>query len=129
MSSIGQVQPTDAQENEFRGYVRTLEHDIAFRAITNADRRSDEAPTHRLMCRGRHGKEIQIGSAWKRKKSEANGSVVEYLSLSFDDPSFATPIHATAFKNANDDIWEINWRRPQRRDSSKEASGESREAP
>ncbi len=61
---------------------------------------------------GMTGELIEIGAAWKKQKNQLGGAVLDFLSITIDDPSLASALNVAAFKNTNGD-WDITFRRRQ----------------
>jgi uncharacterized protein (DUF736 family) len=77
MATIGHFTKTD---NGFTGTISTLAIKAEVTFERNRDKQSDNHPDFTLIAGS-----LKIGAAWER-----NGKKGRYLSVSFDDPSFAS---------------------------------------
>jgi uncharacterized protein (DUF736 family) len=75
-------------------------------------------PTIRSSPKSRSGKDVEVGSAWR--KTIRSGAKVgeEFLTLTIDDPSFPSALNVAAFKNGRPGEWDVGWRRRQDRPST-----------
>lgn len=97
----------------FHGNVKTLQHTIKeFELVKNPlkSQLNKSQPDYLINISNRDGEKFKIGAAWHREY-ERNGEFGEMISLSFDDPSFDSPLHVTAFKGDDEHRWPITWRR------------------
>jgi uncharacterized protein (DUF736 family) len=76
----------------YTGSLHTLTLNTKARLIENDKAGNDKAPDFRLQVAGR-----DVGAAWK-KVSEAGR---EYLTVSFDDPSFPQTVYARLIEIEN----------------------------
>jgi uncharacterized protein (DUF736 family) len=76
MATIGTFTKTDSG---FAGTLHTLAVKAEVTLRKNADKQSSNHPDYELLCR-----DLKIGAAWER-----TGKKGRFLSVSFDDPSFA----------------------------------------
>ena len=76
MATIGTFTKTD---NGFTGHVDTLAVNILVTLRKNNDKQSDKHPDYDLLF-----SDLKIGAAWNR-----TGKKGRFISVSFDDPSFA----------------------------------------
>ncbi|MAM75875.1 MAG: hypothetical protein CMO29_18925 [Tistrella sp.] len=89
--------------NEFKGSISTLFIQAKnVRFVPEDNHGNDKAPTHRMFS----GTTV-IGAAWSKKNREER----EYLSVKFDDPSFAAPVYATLNRNDEDGSFSLIWSR------------------
>lgn len=98
---------------KFYGTIRTIEHNIVDFELTENPRKTPDRknqPDYLIHLPTADGRMVLIGAAWHRT-FQREGAEGEMVSLSFDDPSFDTPLHVTAFKGNDDDRWPITWRR------------------
>lgn len=94
----------------YTGRVRTTTLDIELAIVPAANSDAPNAPDYRIHLGDEDGPEI--GAAWKQTGEKAG----EYLSLLFDDPTFAQPIRAYLFKSGRDgSAYHLLWNRPQKR--------------
>jgi len=99
MAKIGSFTKT---QDGFEGEVFTLAH--TFKAtLVRIPTTTADAPQYRAMA-GR----ADIGAAWEKR---ANGSGEIYLSVSFDDVSFANPITGNLV-TADGENYDLLWSRP-----------------
>lgn len=99
MAKIGTL---NKQENgDFDGEIKTLQISSKLSLKQNPDKANDKAPD--LIA---YAGDIEIGAAWKRTSEKGN----EFISLSIDDASFASPINAGVFAQ-EDGSYVIDWRR------------------
>ena len=96
--------------NEFQGEIVTLSLQTkGVRIVPEANRGSDNAPTHRVYV-GR----AEIGAAWSKRSNEGR----DYLSVKLDDLSFNAPIYANLFADEEGEAHSLIWSRPNGRRSS-----------
>jgi uncharacterized protein (DUF736 family) len=94
----------------YEGRITTLALDFEFTLEPNANRR-EKAPDFRVMDGG--GRER--GYAYRESfESESDGRTVQYLSIKFDDPTFAHPIYAKAYLGERDEF-PVTWNRPKKK--------------
>ena len=116
MSRIGNLEEVQNNgEKELWGHIRTLELDLNLRLVQNEDQRSDHSPAWLILTKSRQGHEVQIGGAWKKLPKAPGLSGEEFLSLTFDDPSFDKSMNVAAFTEDGGKTWDIMWRRRQDR--------------
>jgi uncharacterized protein (DUF736 family) len=117
---IGLLTKTKLDGNpRFFGHVKTMKLNLErFELVDNPSRDSSNPkhPAYLILAKSRDGYEVKIGAAWHREY-ERNGEIGEMISLSFDDPSFDSALHVTAFKT-EDGSWPIQWRRRQEKKAS-----------
>lgn len=89
MANIGTF---TADKDGFSGMLRTLTLNIKVKLIPN-DRPSDNAPDYRLLTAT--GQEI--GAGWNK----ISHSDRPYVSVTLDDPSFASPAYARLIEGNN----------------------------
>ena len=96
------------------GQISTLELELRFTLVRNEQARSENAPQYRIVARNRAGVAVAIGAAWlKRKRGAEQGR--DFLSMTFNDPSFARPLNVAAFPSDVPEEWNILYRRRQSR--------------
>ena len=106
MATIGTFKKSG---NELVGEIITLSVQAKnVRIVPEASPTNDNAPTHRIFV----GK-AEIGAAWTKKSNEGRS----YLSVKFDDPSFANPIYANLFDDDDGNGSTLIWSRPSRRNA------------
>jgi len=104
MATIGSFKKSG--NAEFEGEIVTLSVQAkGVRIVPEANRTSDNAPSHRVFV-GR----LQIGAAWSKRAKEGRG----YLSVKLDDPCFNTPIYANLFNDEGGETFSLIWSRGRR---------------
>ena len=102
MANIGSFKKVGS---ELQGEIVTLSVQTrAVRIVPEANRGSDNAPSHRVFV-GR----AEIGAAWSKRSNEGR----DYLSVKLDDPSFNGPIFANLF-DGEDETYNLIWSRGRR---------------
>lgn len=92
----------------FEGVIETATLDIRISLVPAESGAADKAPDWRIH-RGNDGDGPEIGAGWNESGERAG----DYVSLRIDDPSFAQPIRAALFQNANDPASRsLRWNRP-----------------
>jgi uncharacterized protein (DUF736 family) len=99
MAQIGSF--TRGENGVFTGEIRTLSLKVKA-TIRPVERDNDKAPDHRVSANG-----VEFGAGWTKAARETGA---EYLSLKFDDPSFAAPIYAT-LTQSDDGEHKLIWSR------------------
>lgn len=100
MANIGNF---TTHNDGYIGTLRTLTLNAKAKLVPNDKGDSEKAPDFRLQSGGH-----DIGAAWQ-KTSEAGR---EYLSITFDDPSFPAPVYARLIEG-EDGKHHLLWSRPQ----------------
>jgi uncharacterized protein (DUF736 family) len=101
MANIGTFKKSG---HEFQGEIVTLSlQGRGVRIVPEANRMSDNAPTHRVFA-GR----AEIGAAWSKRSNEGR----DYLSVKLDDPSFMAPIYANLVEDG--EAFALMWSRTRR---------------
>ena len=96
--------------NGYEGMIETATLDIRISIIPVETSADEKAPNWRVH-RGTDGEGPEIGAGWNETSERAG----DYVSLRIDDPSFAEPIRAALFQNANDAAsWSLRWNRPRK---------------
>ena len=116
MSIIGHIRRKPGKsEDVLEGDISTLLHNFRFRLIRMLKSDNPSAPGYRAVTWNDNGIEIDIGAAWIKhiKRGEHEGD--EFLTLTFDDPSFPNRLNVAAFKNDQTGDWDIMFRRRQDR--------------
>jgi uncharacterized protein (DUF736 family) len=99
MANIGSFKKVG---NDFQGEINTLNLAKSVRIVAEANRASENAPSHRVYV-GR----AEIGAAWSKRSEEGR----DYLSLKLDDPSFTAPIYANLFDDEGGEGYTLLWSR------------------
>ncbi len=102
MATIGSFKKVG---NDFQGEINTLNLSRSVRIVAEANRASENAPSHRVYV-GR----AEIGAAWSKRSEEGR----DYLSLKLDDPSFTAPIYANLFDDEGGEGYTLLWSRPRK---------------
>ena len=110
---------------QLRGELQTLELEMQFWLDSNSASSSEAAPAYTIYAKSRTGRAVQVGSAWKKTIKAQRRAGEEFLSLTFDDPSFAAPLHVAAFQTERPGEYEVTWRRRQERPAPAEAGDQS----
>ena len=107
MATIGSFKKSG--NAEFEGEIVTLSVQAkGVRIVPEANRTSDNAPSHRVFV-GR----VQIGAAWSKRAKEGR----DYLSVKLDDPSFNTPIYANLLDDEGGETFSLIWSRGRKANS------------
>ncbi len=101
MATIGTFTKT---ADGFVGTIRTMTINVKTKILANADKANDKAPDYRVYAGG-----AELGAAWCEQSS--GDEAREYLSVQLDDPSFAEPIRAAFFENAEEGTGVLVWNR------------------
>lgn len=100
MATIGTFTKTD---ESFVGTIRTMTINVKTKIVPNKDKANDAAPDYRVYAGG-----AELGAGWWEKSKDDER---EYVALKLDDPSFAAPIRAAFFENAEERTGVLVWRR------------------
>lgn len=87
----------------FVGTIRTMTINVKAKITPNTSKASDNAPDYRVYAGG-----AELGAGW-RETTKEDGR--DYVALKLDDPSFAEPIRAAFFENAEDGTGVVMWSR------------------
>ena len=116
MSKLGTLEEVENnKEKELWGHLRTLDLDLNLRLVKYPDQRSNNSPDWLILTKSKQGHEVEVGSAWKKLPKNLGISGEEFLSLTFDDPSFPKTMNVAAFTEDGGKHWDIMWRRRQDR--------------
>ncbi len=107
MSKIGYLNQPNAQ-GELEGEIKSLQLQMRIKFIPNPQKLSSAAPDYLIVAQG----DIEIGSAWKKTKHKIGDVIIEFLSITIDDPSMPHALNVAAFKKDNGNF-DITWRRRQ----------------
>ena len=100
MTTIGTFTQTG---DSFVGTTRTMTINVKTKIVPNKDKANDAAPDYRVYAGG-----AELGAGWWEKSKDDER---EYVALKLDDPSFAAPIRAAFFENAEERTGVLVWRR------------------
>lgn len=110
---IGYLNPvTRGNQEELHGEVKTLQMQLKIKLIPNHLKNSENAPDFNICTPSYSGDDVQIGAAWKKTKQQIGDVMLEFLSITIDDPSLPNALNVAAFKK-DDGSYEITWRRRQ----------------
>jgi len=104
MATIGTFTKT---EDGFVGTIRTMTINVKTKIVPNKEKSNDAAPDYRVYAGG-----AELGAGWW-ESSKADER--DYIALKLDDPSFAGPIRAALFENADDGTGVMVWSRSERK--------------
>ena len=108
--------------SELVGEIRTLDVELNIKLVANDERFGDNSPSYWIFSRGKSGREIRVGSAWKKTIQSGENLGDDFLSLTIDDPGFSHPLNVAAFKSDGQWTWSIVWRRRQDRPNASNSS-------
>ena len=100
MPAIGTFTKTD---ESFVGTIRTMTINVKAKIVPNTDKANDKAPDYRVYAGG-----AELGAGWRET---AKGEARDYIAIKLDDPSFAAPIRAAFFENADEGTGVMMWSR------------------
>ncbi|MEM7517421.1 MAG: DUF736 domain-containing protein [Planctomycetota bacterium] len=101
MPTIGTFSATS---DGYVGTIRTLTINVKTKLVANDTKTNERAPDFRVYAGG-----AELGAAWRERTS--GDEPRDYLSVQLDDPSFAEPIRAAFFENAEDGTGVLVWTR------------------
>jgi len=91
------------KDGKYTGTIRTMTINVKAQLVPNKNKTSQDSPDYRVYACG-----AELGAGWKE---ESNSGETNYLALKLDDPSFATPIRAAFFENAEEGTGVMVWSR------------------
>lgn len=100
MATIGTFTEKDGS---YTGTIRTMTINVKAQLVLNADKASDGAPDYRLYAGG-----AELGAGWNQESKDGG---TPYVAMKLDDPSFAEPVRAAFFANAEDGTGVMVWKR------------------
>ena len=113
MSKIGYLKPYNTGTyEELHGEIKTLQFQLKLKFLPDLMRTNEKAPDYTIYADVANGDDIEIGAAWKKNKQKLDGNILEFLSMTIDDPSLPSALNVAAFKQ-DDGSYEISWRRRQ----------------
>ena len=86
------------------GTIRTMTINVKAKIVANDKNGNKKAPDFRIIAGG-----AELGAAWRSNSS--NEDKKSFLSVELDDPSFAAPVRAAFFENADDGTGALVWNR------------------
>ena len=99
MPTIGTFSATS---DGYVGTIRTLTINVKTKLVTNDTKANQRAPDFRVYAGG-----AELGAAWRERTT--GDEPRDYLAVQLDDPSFAEPIRAAFFENAEDGTGVLVW--------------------
>ena len=111
----------EVEEKGYRqifGEIHSLEIDLQFRLASRSGQTSQNAPDYSIVAKSRSGKDVEVGSAWRKTIKSGAKAGEEFLTLTIDDPSFPSALNVAAFRNGRPGEWDVGWRRRQDRPST-----------
>ena len=114
MSTIGRIQRRATKGGDLlEGYISTLIYNFRFKLVAAPTSANPNAPKYHIVTRNNAGIDVVIGAAWVKtiKRGEKEGD--EFLTLTFDDPSFPKSLNVAAFKNSDTGDYDVVFRRRQ----------------
>jgi uncharacterized protein (DUF736 family) len=115
----------DKGYRQIYGEIHSLEIDLQFRLGSRSAQTSENSPDYSIIAKSRSGKDVEVGSAWRKTIKSGAKAGEEFLTLTIDDPSFASALNVAAFKNGRPGEWDVGWRRRQDRQAPAEAGDQS----
>lgn len=100
---MAQIGTFTLKDGAYTGTIRTMTINVKAQMVPNRDKASDGAPDFRLFAGG-----AELGAAWRQDSKDGE---TPYLAVKLDDPSFATPIRAAFFENADEGTGVLVWNR------------------
>ncbi|ACT58357.1 DUF736 domain-containing protein [Hirschia baltica] len=91
------------KDGKYTGTIRTMTINVKAQLVPNTKKASEDAPDYRLFAGG-----AELGAGWKEA---SNSGETNYLAVKLDDPSFASPIRAAFFENAENGTGVLVWKR------------------
>ena len=109
MSKIGYLKPVSNENvRELYGEIKTLQLQLQLNLVPVPNKSNFNAPDYNIYANS----DIEVGSAWIKQKQLTDGSVIDFLSITIDDPSMPSALNVAAFK-LDSGLYEISWRRRQ----------------
>lgn len=100
---MAQIGAFTLKNGAWTGTIRTMTINVKAQLVPNKDKASDGAPDFRLYAGG-----AELGAAWRQDSKDGE---TPYLAVKLDDPSFAAPMRAAFFENAEDGTGVLVWNR------------------
>ena len=101
MATIGTFSKKDGA---YTGTIRTLTMNVKAQFVPMKDK-AENGPDYRIFAGG-----AELGAAWAEESKDGE---TPYLAVKLDDPSFAAPLRAAFFENADEGTGALVWRRSQ----------------
>lgn len=109
MSKIGYL---NKNGEELYGEVNTIQLQLSIKLTPIRNKQSAQAPDFIILTKAPSGADVEIGNAWKKTKQQIGDVILEFLSITIDDPSLPNALNVAAFPN-NTNGYDITWRRRQ----------------
>ncbi len=123
MSRIGTIEEVlNNGETELWGFIRTLSYDFKFQLIKNPEQNGENSPAYLAYTKSPQNHLVEVGVAWKNKAKRYGADQSDFLSITFDDPSFDKRLNVVAFPQDDQKTWAITWRRRQDKTRNSEAA-------
>lgn len=103
----------DGQSSILVGALDTLDLSLSIRLEPTGDGADSKRPSHRILAVRRDGTLVEVGAAWTKAATRADGPPTEFLSLTIDDVSMEKPLNVAAFTDDNGASYAITFRRRQ----------------
>ncbi|MEQ8301316.1 MAG: DUF736 domain-containing protein [Hyphomonas sp.] len=100
---MAQIGTFTHKDGTWTGTIRTMTINVKAQLVPNKAKVNDDAPDFRLFAGG-----AELGAAWHQ---DSNDGETSYLSVKFDDPSFAAPMRAAFFENKKEGTGVMVWNR------------------
>jgi uncharacterized protein (DUF736 family) len=114
MSIIGKIKKDD-HSGQLQGYISTLQLKLQF-WLESSGMSKPNSPAYHIFCNSPGGK-TQVGAVWKKISQKPGHPPSEFMSMTFDDPSFAQALNVAAFPN-QEGGWDVSFRRRQERQAA-----------
>jgi uncharacterized protein (DUF736 family) len=116
MSTIGAVARGD--DKIIRGRIATLTMALDFRLERNPrydkDNPDPRTPSLLVIAEGPRGDMVAVGAAWPRVSKRGPNPGSKFYTMTIDDPSMDSPLHATLFPAGDTGKYDVVWRRARR---------------
>lgn len=128
MSKIGRMW-TDGEDAVpiIRGEIITLRHFMEFQLSPVQSRGHEKAPTHDVVMKGSHGKDANVGVAWRQEIKKGNSIGLDMFSIQIVDPDLPA-MRVAAFPVGQSGTWAIETERPRQAGEAEPENGVSAEA-
>lgn len=100
---MAQIGTFTARDGKYTGTIRTMTINVKAQLVANKKKANESAPDYRLYAGG-----AELGAAWREESKQGE---TPYLAVKLDDPSFAAPIRAAFFENADEGTGVLVWQR------------------
>ena len=100
---MAQIGSFTLKDGKYTGTIRTMTINVKAQLVPNKTKTNEEAPDYRLYAGG-----AELGAAWQQESKDGE---TPYLAVKLDDPSFAAPMRAAFFENAEEGTGVMVWNR------------------